>query len=197
MLVNQLGVIIRDETSTMSTDSFCGNVKKIASLGPTSITDMVRFASLLPVDADASARELRESLYLATRKQIAVIITDTASVFGKLGGQDIALGCAGLDPVGRNYAAPDVFGNPKMGGLELIADPLAGLSGWLMGQTDQATPICLIRGFEYKPEIEEGRGIKILSYPAGVMSRSILFVALATLFYYLVHVLILPLRSSK
>ena len=152
--------------------------------------------SLLPIDADTSAGEIRQSLSRATGKEIAVIITDTAGVPGKLGGQDIALGCSGLDPVGRNYAAPDIFGNPKMGGLELITDPLAALGGLLMGQTNEATPMCLIRGFVYEPEKEEG-GQKILSYPRGVLARCAIFIVFATIFYYFLHVLTLPLGSRK
>ena len=153
------------------------------------------YASLPPIDADASASEIRRSVREATGKEIAIIVTDTANLLGKLGSQDIALGCAGFDPVGRDSAALDVFGRPKMA-MELIAHPLGALGGLLMGQTNEATPICLIRGFAYNPEKEEG-GIKILSYPRGVLVRSAFFVVSATFFYYLLHVLSLPLGTRK
>jgi coenzyme F420-0:L-glutamate ligase/coenzyme F420-1:gamma-L-glutamate ligase len=153
-------------------------------------------AALLPIDANASAREIRRSVCEATGKEIAVIVTDTSGVLGKLGGQDIALGCAGLDPLSRDYASEDVFGNLEGGGIVLIADSLAALGGLLMGQGDEATPICLIRGFAYQPEKEEG-GMKIVFYPRGVVLRSAVLVVFATVFYYLLHVLTLPFGSRK
>ena len=154
------------------------------------------WATLLPVDADTSATEIRRSVCEATGKKIGVIVSDTKAVLGKLGTQDTALGCAGLDPISRDCALPDVFGNPNMGGVELIADSLAALGGLLMGQADEATPICLIRGFAYKPEKEEG-GMKVVAYPRGVLLRSVFLIALATVFYYLLHILTLPFASSK
>ena len=134
------------------------------------------WASLLPVDANASAQRIRAALREQTQKDIAIIITDTAAVPGKMGGQDIAIGCAGLDPVGRHYAAPDVFGNPKMGGLELVADPLAGVGGLLMGQTNESIPLCVIRGFSYAAEAEEG-GLRSSHIPVAY-SRGVLFILL-------------------
>jgi coenzyme F420-0:L-glutamate ligase / coenzyme F420-1:gamma-L-glutamate ligase len=151
------------------------------------------WASLLPEDADESAKNIRSGIYHSTGKDIAVIITDTAAAPFKLGGRDIALGCAGIDPLGRQYAAPDVFGNPKMGGLDLIADPLAGLGGLIMGQTNEATPLCLIRGYVFQEEREAG-GMKVCSYPRDALWQSCIYVMAATALYYILYLLSLPLR---
>ncbi len=153
-------------------------------------------AALLPIDADVSAEKIRGSVCRATGKEVAVIVTDTSSVLGKVGGQDIALGCAGLDPRGGNSTELDAFGQPLRASLQLIADPLAGLGGLLMGQGAEATPICLIRGYEYSSESEE-EGMKAVFYPRGTMLRSALLVVLATVFYYLLYVLTLPFGPRK
>ncbi|MGZ4919987.1 MAG: coenzyme F420-0:L-glutamate ligase [Halobacteriota archaeon] len=152
--------------------------------------------ALLPIDANASASEIRRSVHQATGKEIAVIVTDSAGVFGKLGTQDIALGCAGLDPINRNCIADDVFGNREGGDLELVADSLAALSGLLVGQNDEAIPMCLIRGLAYQPEKEEG-GMKVVAYPPGVLVQSVFLTALNTIFYYFLHILTLPFGTRK
>lgn len=153
--------------------------------------------ALLPIDANASAREIRRSVCQATGKEVAVIVTDSAAVIGKLGTQDIALGCAGLDPVSRNIICDDVFGREGGGGnMELIADSLAALSGLLVGKSDEAIPLCLVRGFAYNPEKEEG-GMNVVAYPRGVLLRGAFLIAITTVFYYVLHILTLPFGPRK
>ena len=56
--------------------------------------------------------------------------------------------------------------------------------------------MCLIRGYSYKPEKEDG-GMKAVYYPRGVWLRYAFLTVLATILYYLLHILTLPLGSRK
>lgn len=155
-----------------------------------------RIVSMLPVDPCGSAKRIRDEIRSLTGREVAVVITDTASVLGRIGGQDVALGFSGIDPLGRHYAAPDVFGNPKMGGLELIVDPIAAMAGLVMGQTSEATPVCLFRGYPYQPERQEA-AVGLITYPKSVMFRSVALTVFSTIGYHIVSFLTLPFGRSR
>ncbi|WP_187433070.1 coenzyme F420-0:L-glutamate ligase [Natronococcus pandeyae] len=107
-------------------------------------------ATLLPADPNESARQLREEIRERSGTDVAVVIADT-EVSHRGGSVDIAIGCAGIDPVDSSFGATDLFGNPKVGGVDLIADELAAGAALLSGQAAERTPVVVVRGLEYEP----------------------------------------------
>ena len=75
-------------------------------------------AALLPVDADRSARHIRDALRARSGLEVAVIISDTFGRAWRHGLTDVAIGCAGIaavvdlrgttDATGRELAATEV-----------------------------------------------------------------------------------------
>jgi coenzyme F420-0:L-glutamate ligase/coenzyme F420-1:gamma-L-glutamate ligase len=107
-------------------------------------------AVLLPLDPDASARELRDALLAdGAALPFAVIISDTFGRPWREGLVDVALGSAGIEPI------RDLRGSPDLGGRELqatataTADQLAAAAGLLM-RKDAGTPAVWIEGIEIK-----------------------------------------------
>jgi coenzyme F420-0:L-glutamate ligase/coenzyme F420-1:gamma-L-glutamate ligase len=106
-------------------------------------------ALTLPQDPDASARRIREALATATGADVAVIITDTHGRPWRLGGINLALGVAGMEPIA------DLRGQLDRGGYRLRvttvarADELAAAAGLLSGQAAEGLPVILIRGAPY------------------------------------------------
>ncbi|WIV68478.1 coenzyme F420-0:L-glutamate ligase [Natrialbaceae archaeon AArc-T1-2] len=111
-------------------------------------------ATLLPDDPDASARRIREAIRDRADVDVAVILSDS-EVSYRGGSVDVAIGCAGIDPVDHNFGATDLFGEPKLGGVDLVADELAAGAALLAGQTDERMPVVVARDLEY----EDGGGI--------------------------------------
>ncbi len=107
-----------------------------------------------PDDPDAAARALKHRIRKLTGLDVPVIISDTEYWFF-LGSLDFARGCSGLRPVARNFGAPDLYGNPKFGGVDAIAHELACAAALLMGQASEGVPVVLVRGYKYEPG-EEG-----------------------------------------
>ena len=56
---------------------------------------------LLPADPDASARRLRAELRAAAGVGLAVVVTDSFGRPWRVGQADVAIGCAGIDPLAR------------------------------------------------------------------------------------------------
>jgi len=111
-------------------------------------------ATLLPRDPDESARKIREKIEEETGKNIAVIISDS-EVTIRGGSMDIAIGCSGIEPIDSNFGAKDLFGKPKLGGIDMKADEVTGAAALLFGQTSERVPVALARGVDY----EEGEGV--------------------------------------
>ncbi len=104
---------------------------------------------LLPIDADASARALREQLVAAYGVPIAVIISDSFGRPWRRGTVGIALGAAGLPAVIDWRGHPDLFGRPLEVTETGFADEIAAAASLVMGQANEAMPMVLVRGLHW------------------------------------------------
>ncbi|QSG14701.1 F(420)-0:gamma-glutamyl ligase, F420 coenzyme biosynthesis enzyme [Halapricum desulfuricans] len=109
--------------------------------------------TLLPDDPDESARRLREGIEAQTDADVAVVLAD--SEIAGPGSMDLAIGCAGIEAIDSNFGQTDLYGAPKVGGVDLIADELTAGSALLFGQADEQIPVTVVRGLEY----EDGEGV--------------------------------------
>lgn len=112
-------------------------------------------ATLLPEDPDESAKRIRQEIEEMTGKKIAVIISDS-EVTLRGGSMDIAIGCSGIDPIKNDFGSEDLFGQPKVGGVDMLADEITGASALHFGQTSEKKPVVIARGIDY----EKGEGIE-------------------------------------
>lgn len=117
--------------------------------------------ALLPLDPDASARELREKLMKATGKRIAVIITDTFGRPWRDGLIDQAVGCAGLAVMADYRGQRDSYGNELHASVTAIADEIASASELVRSKLSQI-PVALIQGLDRYVTEEDGPGVASL-----------------------------------
>lgn len=120
--------------------------------------------TLLPADPDASARRIREEIAERTDTDVAVVLSDS-EILGP-GTMDLAVGCSGIAAVDSNFGKSDLYGRPKVGGLDLIADELSAGSALLFGQADEQVPVVIVRGLTY----DDGEGVYNAS---GLVRRAI------------------------
>jgi len=135
------------------------------------------FCTLPPRNPDKIARMIMENIRKRVGKKVSVVIADTELLIDRFGSRDIAMGCAGISPVTSEFGAPDLYGKPKFGGVDALADAVATAAGLVFGQTRQSIPIAIIRGLKYK---ESNEGIKDISY-IGLDKRIVRLGALLTL----------------
>jgi coenzyme F420-0:L-glutamate ligase/coenzyme F420-1:gamma-L-glutamate ligase len=104
--------------------------------------------ALLPVDADASARRLREGIRARTGVELAVIISDTFGRPWREGLVNVAIGMAGLEPFKDYRGLPDTEGRILKVTALAVADELASAAELVMGKLDMV-PVAVIKGFPY------------------------------------------------
>ncbi len=124
--------------------------------------------AMLPVNPDASARNIREGILASTGKEIAVIISDTFGRPWREGAVNVAIGVAGMDAVVDYREKEDAYGQMMRTTVIAIADEIAGAAELVTGKTD-GVPVALIRGYRYKVG-EEGAS-KLVRNPERDMFR--------------------------
>ncbi len=105
-------------------------------------------AVLLPVDPDASARRLHDALSTGNA-HTPVVVTDTFGRPWREGLVDVALGSAGLTPIGDDRGSLDRAGRELVVTRPAIADQLAAAAGLLMSKA-AGVPVVVIEGFPFE-----------------------------------------------
>ena len=101
---------------------------------------------LLPVDPDASAKAIKQSLATSHGADTPVIINDSLGRAWRNGTVGVAIGTAGLDPLYNQIGDQDLFGNTLEVTEPAVADELAAAASLVMGQAAEACPVVLARG---------------------------------------------------
>lgn len=113
---------------------------------------------LLPVDPDASARQLRAALRRHTGASVAVLISDTFGRPFREGLTDVALGVAGMDALRDLRGETDWNGRVLHHTVSAQADGLAAAAGLLMSKGG-GIPAIHVRGYEFTPAEGNGRDL--------------------------------------
>ena len=105
------------------------------------------FLALLPVDADRSARRIRDGLRATAGVEVAVIVSDTFGRTWRNGVTDVALGCAGVAGVVDLRGTLDANGRPLEATEIAVADELAAAADLVMGKSS-GIPAAVVRGVD-------------------------------------------------
>lgn len=114
---------------------------------------------LLPEDPDASARRIRAELGKA-----AVVITDSFGRAWRVGQSEVAIGCAGLQPLDDWRGRQDASGRELTATLIAIADEVAAAADLVRGK-DEGVPVVIVRGLDRFVGAEDGPGAAALRRP--------------------------------
>jgi coenzyme F420-0:L-glutamate ligase/coenzyme F420-1:gamma-L-glutamate ligase len=118
-------------------------------------------AILLPRDPDGSARALRAALREHLGTAPAVIVTDSFGRAWRQGQVEVALGCAGLQPLEDWRGLPDAAGRTMHATVIAIADEAAAAAD-LARAKDSREPAVRVRGLERHVTREDGPGAAAL-----------------------------------
>lgn len=119
--------------------------------------------ALLPVDADASARLLRDGLRARLGLELGVIISDTMGRPWRIGVTDVAIGVAGLGALRDLRGRVDGHGN-ALGMTEIAeADEIAAAAELVMGKL-AGVAAAVVRGLA--PPADDERGVRAMLRPA-------------------------------
>lgn len=114
-------------------------------------------AILLPLDPDGSARRIRVELETASGATVAVLVTDSFGRAWRQGQSEVAIGCAGIDPLDDWRGKSDRRGRELTATVIAIADQLAAASDLARGKSD-GVPAVVVRGLGRLVTDEDGPG---------------------------------------
>jgi coenzyme F420-0:L-glutamate ligase/coenzyme F420-1:gamma-L-glutamate ligase len=137
----------------------CANAGVDASNAPAPDTVI-----LLPTDPDASARAIRARLAELTGARPAVVISDSFGRAWRRGQADIAIGCAGLEPLDDWRGRRDSVGRGLHATLIAVADQLASAAD-LARAKDGRQPVVLVQGAGPHVTARDGPGALALIRP--------------------------------
>ena len=106
-------------------------------------------AALLPVDADRSARHIRDAIQARTGRRVAVVVSDTFGRTWRRGLVDVALGCAGIAAVVDLRGSTDTRGRTLQATEVAVVDEVAAAAELVMGK-DSSCPVAIVRGLEQR-----------------------------------------------
>ncbi|MCH1883768.1 coenzyme F420-0:L-glutamate ligase [Agrococcus sp. ARC_14] len=126
---------------------------------------------LLPVDSDASARAIAETLRSRFGLAIGVIVSDTLGRAWRIGQTDVAIGAAGLRVLESLSGQLDASGRPLVVTAPAIADEIAGAADLVAGKAD-GVPVVLVRGMgRHVAELDEPGAARLVRRQADDMFR--------------------------
>lgn len=101
---------------------------------------------LYPRRPEASARRIREATKFARGVSIGVVVCDSRLSPTRRGTTGVAVAASGIDAVLDMRGRSDLFGNVLRVTSQALADDLSSAAEVLMGESDEATPVVIIRG---------------------------------------------------
>lgn len=115
---------------------------------------------LLPADPDASARRIRNELM----HTVAVVVADSFGRAWRLGQAEVAIGCAGLQPLDDWRGRNDAQGRALNATVIAVADEVAAAADLVRGK-DSGVPAVIVRGVDRYVGAEDGPGAAALLRP--------------------------------
>lgn len=137
--------VIRRRGDLMITETAHGFVCANAGIDLSNVES--GWAALLPVDADRSARRIRDGLRARTGVEVGVIVSDTFGRTWRRGVTDVAIGCAGVAAVIDLRGTEDALGRELQVTEVCVADELAAAAELVMGKSS-GVPVAIVRGVD-------------------------------------------------
>ncbi len=137
--------IVRMDRGVLITETHHGFICANAGVDESNVAGG-RFVTLLPIDPDASALRLRQTLLERYNLDVAVIISDTFGRPWREGQVNVAIGAAGIAPLVDYTGQQDAYGYTLRASIIAVADELASAAELVMGKADQV-PVAIVRGY--------------------------------------------------
>jgi coenzyme F420-0:L-glutamate ligase/coenzyme F420-1:gamma-L-glutamate ligase len=147
LILSESECIVRQAPGVLIVRHRLGFVCANAGIDQSNIShDSGESALLLPLDPDASARQLRESLQPLCGCSLGVIISDSNNRPWRMGSIGSAIGSSGITVLDDRRGGKDIYGRELMVTMVNRADSIATAALLVMGETTERTPVALVRG---------------------------------------------------
>jgi len=106
--------------------------------------------TLLPKDSDKEAEEIRMQLKDLTKRNVAIIISDSFGRPFRRGAVGVAVGVSGIDAILDMRGKKDLCGRILETTIVGQIDNLASAAQLIMGEADEGLPVIIIRGYKFE-----------------------------------------------
>jgi len=151
LILDQSKRIIRMNDGVIIVETPHGFVCANAGVDESNVKD--GYVTILPKNADESAKKLQQDIQKLTGKNVAVIISDTFGRPFREGQTNCAIGISGISSITDYVGTKDTFGKILHVTAIAIADEICSAAELVMGKALQ-TPIAIVRN--YKMSSSEG-----------------------------------------
>jgi len=159
LVLSESREVLRAERDVLITETKHGFVCANAGIDTSNLPEDGTVC-LLPKDPDASARAIRTEL----PAHVGVVIADSFGRAWRIGQAEIAIGCAGLQPLDDWRGRGDASGRELSATVIAIADEVAAAAD-LVRVKDSGVPAAVIRGLAHYVLAEDGQGASALRRP--------------------------------
>lgn len=141
--------ILRVGEGPIISETLHGFICASSGIDTSNIAGDAQIVATLPVDPDASARRIRESLQSSLDRRIAVIISDTHGRPFRSGAIGVCVGLSGIEPLYCYKGEKDLYGYELKASVIARADEIASAADLAMGQSNEGYPVIIVRGSRY------------------------------------------------
>jgi coenzyme F420-0:L-glutamate ligase/coenzyme F420-1:gamma-L-glutamate ligase len=183
LILEESKEVLRAERGVLITETRHGFVCANAGIDSSNLPEDDTVC-LLPEDPDSSARRIRHEILagevgvgLSRQKRgvseeahshlpprLAVVIADSFGRAWRLGQAEVAIGCAGLEPLDDWRGRHDAHGRELEATLIAVADEVAAAADLVRGK-DSGVPAVVVRGLDRFVTAEDGPGAAALRRP--------------------------------
>jgi coenzyme F420-0:L-glutamate ligase/coenzyme F420-1:gamma-L-glutamate ligase len=149
LILNESKQIIRMDHGILIVETNNGFICANAGIDESNVQD--GFATLLPLNSDISAENIRNDILKKTNKTISVVISDTFGRPFRMGQTNCAIGISGMNPILDYAGTKDSFGKTLRVTAIAIADEICSAAELVMKKTTNC-PVVIIRGYNFKNE---------------------------------------------
>ncbi|MGI0009742.1 MAG: coenzyme F420-0:L-glutamate ligase [Nitrosopumilaceae archaeon] len=145
LILDQSKRIIRMNDGVIIVETPHGLVCANAGVDESNVKD--GYVTILPKNADESAKKLQQEIQKKTKKNVAVIISDTFGRPFREGQTNCAIGISGISSITDYVGTKDTFGKILHVTAIAIADEICSAAELVMGKALQ-TPIAIVRNYK-------------------------------------------------
>lgn len=145
LILDQSKRIIRMNDGVIIVETPHGLVCANAGVDESNVKD--GYVTILPKNADESAKKLQQEIQKKTGKNVAVIISDTFGRPFREGQTNCAIGISGISSITDYVGTKDTFGKILHVTAIAIADEICSAAELVMGKALQ-TPIAIVRNYK-------------------------------------------------
>ncbi len=163
LILRESARVVRAEGGVLITETHAGWICANAGIDASNLD--AGTVALLPADADASARRIRSEIREVSGAAPAVVIADSFGRPWRVGQSEVAIGCAGIDPLDDWRGRRDARGRELTATVVAVADQLAGAAD-LTRDKDSEAPGAIVSGLGTLVIGDDGPGAGKLRRPA-------------------------------